>query len=113
MPGEPPAPPVQPNPPADPNRPDQPSPPAEPNRPDQPNPPAEPNRRDQPSPLGEPERSGQPDPAQLARRRRRLAEVFGAVLPETTGDDRPDDGTPGSADERWYTENRPPHHEPP
>jgi hypothetical protein len=76
------------------------------------NPPVDPNRPGRPNPLDEPERSGRPDPAQLARRRRRLAEVFGEVLPETTGDDRPDAGTPGSADERWYTENRPPHHEP-
>jgi hypothetical protein len=86
MPGEPPSPPARHNPPADPSRPGQ------------------------PHPLGEPERSGRPDPAHMARQRRRLAEVFGDVLPETTGDDRPDDGAPGSADERWYTENRPPHH---
>ncbi|WP_028933861.1 hypothetical protein [Pseudonocardia spinosispora] len=45
-----------------------------------------------------------------AARRRRLAEVFGDVLPEITGDDVPD-RTADGADERWYTENRPPHHD--
>jgi hypothetical protein len=43
-------------------------------------------------------------------RRRRLAEVFGDVLPETTGDER----EPGSADERgtdaWLRAQVPPHH---
>jgi hypothetical protein len=44
-------------------------------------------------------------------RRRRLAEVFGEVLPEATVDDRPDRGSGGGdLDERWYRENRPPHH---
>ncbi|GAA2338453.1 hypothetical protein GCM10009854_13410 [Saccharopolyspora halophila] len=41
-------------------------------------------------------------------RKRRLAEIFGDVLPEETSDDRPD---PGQArGDRWYEENRPPHH---
>ena len=45
-------------------------------------------------------------------RRRRLAEVFGDVLPEATRDDTPDPPDTGSgADERWYTDNRPPHHD--
>ncbi|GAA4612324.1 hypothetical protein [Saccharopolyspora hordei] len=44
-------------------------------------------------------------------RRRTLAEIFGDVLPETTADDRPD-RTPADDEERWYRENRPPHHEP-
>lgn len=44
-------------------------------------------------------------------RRRKLAEIFGDVLPETTSDDRPD-RTPAEDDERWYRENRPPHHDP-
>jgi hypothetical protein len=43
-------------------------------------------------------------------RRRRLAEIFGDVLPETTSDDRPD-RTTGGDEERWYRENRPPHHD--
>ncbi|GAA1921507.1 hypothetical protein GCM10009737_23730 [Nocardioides lentus] len=45
-------------------------------------------------------------------RRRRIAEVFGDVLPETTSDERgptaPRDGEP--ADERWLREQVPPHH---
>jgi len=36
--------------------------------------------------------------------------VFGDVLPEATADDRPEPGSATGADERWYTENRPPHH---
>ncbi|MFD9734153.1 hypothetical protein [Umezawaea sp. NPDC059074] len=44
-----------------------------------------------------------------AARRRRLAEVFGEVLPDTTSDER--DPDQGDADrESWYRENRPPHH---
>ena len=48
-------------------------------------------------------------------RRRRLAEVFGDVLPEQTSDEQASDGraASGPADrgsERWYRENRPPHH---
>ncbi|GAA0512312.1 hypothetical protein GCM10009545_12900 [Saccharopolyspora thermophila] len=42
-------------------------------------------------------------------RRRKLAEIFGDVLPDTTSDDRAESG--GDA-ERWYRENRPPHHDP-
>ncbi len=41
---------------------------------------------------------------------RELAEIFGEVLPESTSDDRDDPAAPES-DERWYTENRPPHHD--
>jgi hypothetical protein len=55
----------------------------------------------------------EPEPGEAVRaaaRRRRLAEVFGDVLPEATSDDRPESGSPAGADERWYTENRPPHH---
>ncbi|MER7013331.1 hypothetical protein ABT324_18080 [Saccharopolyspora sp. NPDC000359] len=44
-------------------------------------------------------------------RRRKLAEIFGDVLPETTSDDR-SDRAPAEDDERWYRENRPPHHDP-
>jgi hypothetical protein len=44
-----------------------------------------------------------------AAARRRLAEVFGDVLPESTRDDAPGDPSSG-ADDRWYLENRPPHH---
>jgi hypothetical protein len=47
------------------------------------------------------------------KRRRRLEQVFGDVLPETTSDERepgpttPDDEDPG---ERWLREQVPPHH---
>ncbi|WP_037068414.1 hypothetical protein [Pseudonocardia acaciae] len=55
------------------------------------------------------------DPAEVAARRRRLAEVFGDVLPDATGDDAPDtvtrDDRPADLTERWYSENRPPHHD--
>jgi hypothetical protein len=62
--------------------------------------------------LGEPERAGPElgDAVRAAARRRRLAEVFGDVLPEATSDDRSESGAPAGADDRWYTENRPPHH---
>ena len=46
-------------------------------------------------------------------RRRRLAEVFGDVLPETTGDEREPDakGTDReSAGDRWLKSQVPPHH---
>ncbi len=44
-------------------------------------------------------------------RRRRRAEVFGDVLPDTTGDDR-DPESPGRApdSEAWLRANVPPHH---
>lgn len=50
--------------------------------------------------------------AAVRERRRRLAETLAAsLLPETTSDER-DPGSPpdASADDRWFTENRPPHH---
>jgi hypothetical protein len=46
--------------------------------------------------------------AALARRRR-IADVFGDVLPDVTGDDRPDQAG-RSPEDHWYLENRPPHH---
>ncbi|WP_112271388.1 hypothetical protein [Lentzea terrae] len=42
------------------------------------------------------------------KRRRRLAEVFGEVLPETTTDER--GAAPEGDRDDWYRENRPPHH---
>ena len=48
-----------------------------------------------------------------AERKRRLAEVFGDVLPETTSDERdPADEADGSADrgDTWLKEQVPPHH---
>ncbi|ROP38597.1 hypothetical protein [Saccharothrix texasensis] len=44
--------------------------------------------------------------AEEAARRRRLAEVFGDVLPEGSADEP----HPTGRDDRWYEENRPPHH---
>lgn len=48
------------------------------------------------------------------QRRRRLAEIFGEVLPETTSDERSEGPDRREGDqretERWYRENRPPHH---
>ncbi|MDI2031931.1 hypothetical protein QFW96_25130 [Saccharopolyspora sp. TS4A08] len=52
----------------------------------------------------EPEKKAERD------RRRRLAEIFGDVLPETTSDDRPEPSS-ASTRESWYRENRPPHHD--
>ncbi|WP_276320560.1 hypothetical protein [Amycolatopsis suaedae] len=39
-----------------------------------------------------------------------MDEVFGEVLPDTTSDERDPETRPTDAD-RWYTENRPPHHD--
>lgn len=50
----------------------------------------------------------QPPTETPAERRRRLAEVFGDVLPETTSDERePARDTSGDG---WLLEQRPPHH---
>lgn len=57
-----------------------------------------------------------PEPESAAARRRRLAEVFGDVLPETTRDERePGSGDPSDPDDtsesdRWLTSQVPPHH---
>jgi len=53
-------------------------------------------------------RSDGPVDAALVRRRR-IAEVFGDVLPDVTGDERPNQAG-RSSDDHWYLENRPPHH---
>jgi hypothetical protein len=47
------------------------------------------------------------------QRRKRLAAVFGDVLPETTADERDDTPAPPdaeSATDRWLKEQVPPHH---
>lgn len=48
------------------------------------------------------------------QRRKRLAEVFGDALPETTTDERDDAGADRSGQEsssdRWLREQVPPHH---
>lgn len=47
-----------------------------------------------------------------AQRRRRLAEIFGDVLPDVTTDERDEpDTNPGeTAGDRWLREQVPPHH---
>jgi hypothetical protein len=42
---------------------------------------------------------------------KRLGEVFGDVLPETTSDERDPERRRESGSDSWYEENRPPHHE--
>ena len=47
--------------------------------------------------------------------RRRLEQVFGEVLPDTTGDERDDGGERADAEaagERELLADRPPHHDP-
>jgi hypothetical protein len=45
-------------------------------------------------------------------RRKRLAEVFGDVLPETTSDEREEGGASSEepARDAWYRDQVPPHH---
>lgn len=45
--------------------------------------------------------------------RRRIDEIFGDVLPDVTGDERdnPRAGDRAADDDRWYLDNRPPHHD--
>ncbi|RNM12145.1 hypothetical protein [Nocardioides pocheonensis] len=54
-------------------------------------------------------------PRQRAERRRRLAEIFGEVLPEQTSDDAGEAGaaerrTDDQAQEDWLKSQVPPHH---
>lgn len=54
-------------------------------------------------------------PAERAARRRRLAEIFGDVLPEQTSDDSADPAERGArgtdaANEAWLKAQVPPHH---
>ena len=51
------------------------------------------------------------DQESARRRKRRLAEVFGEVLPATTADEREAREDSGGTPDRWYRENRPPHYE--
>ena len=58
------------------------------------------------------ERRDRRTPQEEAARKRRLAEVFGDVLPETTEDERSRDrreGEPRDGDE-WLRRQVPPHH---
>jgi hypothetical protein len=43
-------------------------------------------------------------------RRKRLAEVFGDALPDTTSDERDESPAPESTSEQWLREQVPPHH---
>jgi hypothetical protein len=52
----------------------------------------------------------QRDPQTSSEKRRRVDEIFGDVLPETTSDERDPDRRTGLPDD-WYRENRPPHHD--
>ncbi|MEV7095901.1 hypothetical protein AB0M80_23935 [Amycolatopsis sp. NPDC051045] len=47
---------------------------------------------------------------QTSEQRRRVDEIFGDVLPETTSDER-DPGRRTGLPDDWYRENRPPHHD--
>ena len=54
-----------------------------------------------------------PDPEPDWKRRRRLAEVFGDALPDTTSDERdPSEASQSAADrgDTWLREQVPPHH---
>jgi hypothetical protein len=44
------------------------------------------------------------------RRRRRLAEVFGDVLPEQTSDDAAEPETGSDGNDEWLKRQVPPHH---
>lgn len=53
------------------------------------------------------------DPSNEAERKRKLAKVFGDVLPEATADDRSDswgEGDSASTADDWYRRQVPPHH---
>lgn len=52
-------------------------------------------------------------PRERAERRRRLAEVFGDVLPEQTSDDVPEPADSGGSEaskDEWLKRQKPPHH---
>ena len=60
--------------------------------------------------------TGEPTPRERAAERRRLAEIFGEVIPEQTADDRAGSGeesdrrTEEKAQEDWLRSQVPPHH---
>jgi len=49
-------------------------------------------------------------PGDTRRERRRIDEVFGTPIPEVTADEQ-DMHTDRDNTDRWYLENRPPHHD--
>ncbi|GHF01224.1 hypothetical protein GCM10017786_37790 [Amycolatopsis deserti] len=53
--------------------------------------------------------SGEDRERKPPRDRRKLEEIFGEVLPDTTSDEREPERPPHDED-AWYRENRPPHH---
>jgi hypothetical protein len=61
---------------------------------------------------GKPETDPETDPQTDWERRKRLAEVFGDVLPETTRDERDDESTGRREDDTdaWLRAQVPPHH---
>jgi hypothetical protein len=52
-----------------------------------------------------------PRPGSAQARQRRLADVFGDVLPDTTSDEQAEGGRATDESDLWYHQNRPPHHE--
>ena len=55
--------------------------------------------------------TGTPDEAARDQRRRRIAEVFGDVLPDTTSDERDaEDGRDDQSGDSWLRDQVPPHH---
>ncbi|RSM81384.1 hypothetical protein DL991_07535 [Amycolatopsis sp. WAC 01375] len=48
--------------------------------------------------------------ASRAEKQRRVDEIFGDVLPDTTSDEREPGQRPPDSDS-WFLENRPPHHD--
>ncbi len=53
---------------------------------------------------------GQSDRGGPGGAKRKIDEIFGDVLPDTTSDERDPEST-GTGRDDWYHENRPPHHE--
>ncbi len=52
------------------------------------------------------------DGADHARRRGRIDDVFGEVLPRTSADERdPGSDPPRESSDDWHRDNRPPHHD--
>ncbi len=52
------------------------------------------------------------DEADHARRRGRIDDVFGEVLPRTSADERdPGSDRARESPDDWYRDNRPPHHD--
>ena len=52
----------------------------------------------------------EPEPETAWQRRKRLAEVFGDVLPDTTSDERESDADTERSSEAWLKSQVPPHH---